>query len=91
MSGSKKVTVRFLFGDLIPSILAPLAAILAGSNQFVISFIEYSQGRIPLLCPATWYSNSFVMGLLTASVMIALGLVIIWAVWPKIKDFILSR
>jgi len=91
MSVNRKVTVRFLFGELIPSILAPLAAILAGSNQFVISFIEYSQGRIPLLCPVTWYGNSFVMGLLTASVMIALGLMIIWAVWPKIRDFVLSR
>lgn len=91
MSESSKITIKYLFGELIPSVLAPLAAILAGSNQIVESFLAYSQDRIPLVLPATWYGNSFVLGLLTASVMIATGLLIVWAVWPKIRDFIFTR
>ena len=88
---SPKITVRYLFGELVPSVLAPVAAILAGSNQVVESFLDYSQNRIPLVCPTTWYGNSFVLGLLTSSVMIATGLVIIWAVWPKLKVFIFTK
>ena len=86
-----KVTVRLLFGELIPSVLAPVACILAGANQFVESFLSYSQNRIPLLIPSTWYSDSFLLGLLTSTVMIATGMLIIWAVYPKIRDFILSK
>lgn len=88
---SSKITVKYVFGELVPSVLSPIAAILAGSNQVVESFLDYSQNRIPLVCPSTWYGNSFVLGLLTASVMIATGLLIVWAVWPKIKDFILIK